>query len=621
MKPIDYTQFSSDGKKREDQINKRWWLSPVEDMHKSVFAIVKLLSQYDSRRKAQYQVNARLYGNLDLVGLNGVSFSKLASQLPASKDRISYNVIQAGIDTLASKIAKNKPKSLYLTSGGNYKIQRKAKKLDKFVDGIFYENKTYELMPICFKDGAVFGDGFIHVFEEHGRVKHERVVAGELYTDWMEGLYGEPRQLHRVKIVDRDVLADSFPEHKKEILNVNRAGDDFVGSYQIVSDQVVVIESWRLPSGKDSKDGVHTINIENVCLSREPWENSFFPFARYSWSKRLYGYWSQGIPEQIQTVQLEINKILWIIQRSMHLAGTFKILMEKGSKIVKEHMSNEIGAMVMYTGVKPEYVVPQAVPVEYYQHLQTLKNSAFEQIGISQLSATSQKPAGLDSGKALREFNDIESDRYNLTGQGYENLSLDISKLSIWKAKEIFQRENKYSIRAPGKKFIMSIDWKEINLEDDEYVMKAFPVSSLPSDPAGRLQTIREYMDSGQISPRTGRKLLDFPDLEQVENLQNAQEDYLTMILDKIVDDGEYTAPEPLDNLELAKELVLEYYASGKTNGLEEDKLGLLILFSDSVSRLLDEAEEASKAKLLEDQQAQLGQQAQLEAPITEPQA
>lgn len=615
MTPIDYTQFSQDGKSK-DPTNKRWWLSDEDRIHRDIFAVIKLLAQYDTRRKSQYQVNARLYGNLDIVGLNGISFSKMASSAPANKDRISYNVVQAGIDTLCSKIAKNKPKPLYLTSGGEYKIQRRAKKLDKFVDGIFYENKTYELMPTVFKDGTVFGDGFVHVFERNGRVASERVVAGELYTDWLEGLYGEPRQLHRVKIVDRDVLADMFPEHKNAIMNCSRAGADFVGSYQLVSDQIVVSESWRLPSSDESGDGVHVIAIENTCLFKEEWKESFFPFARISWSKRLYGFWSQGIPEQITTIQMELNKILWIIQRSMGLAGSFKILVEKGSKLVSEHITNEIGAIWSYSGTKPEVIVPGIVPVEYYQHLQSLKNAAFEQIGISQLSATSTKPAGINSGKGLRELNNIETDRFMLTGQAYENLALDISKLYIWKAKQIFTREGNYSIRAPGKKFIQSIDWKDVNLEEDEYIMKAFPVSSLPTDPAGRLETINEYEATGKISPRTARKLLDFPDVEQYTNLQDAQEDYLTMIIDKIIDDGEYTAPEPFDNLEMAEELVLEYYAQGKTNQLEDEKLGMLITFKNQVTALKDKAEQAQMAQQMAQAQAQGQAQGQPQAPV-----
>ena len=202
------------------------------------------------------------------------------------------------------------------------------------------------------------------------------------------------------------------------------------------------------------------------------------------------------------------------------------------------------------------------------------------------MSATSKKPAGLDSGRALREYSDIESDRFTVLGQNYETFFLDAAKLSIAVAKEIYEEEGQYKVTVPNKKFTETIDWKDIDLEEDQYVMKVFPVSSLPDDPAGRLQTIQEYMQAGMLTIRQGRRLLDFPDLESEETLDNAREEYLHTILEKMTEDGEYTVPEPEDDLTLANELALEYYAVGKNQGLEEDNLELLRRFRDQVQVL-----------------------------------
>ncbi len=574
---IDYTSFTQGD--QTGAISKRWWAVPKADRAKAVSGVVKALAEYDTRRSTQYQISARLYGNAQLMGVNGLSYSKVQATQTAMKDRMSYNVVQSASDAVTAKIAKNKPRALFLTSGGDWKLQRKAKKLDKFVEGIFYENEAYSLGPIIFRDGCVFGDGFVHVYREHGRVKWERVLAGELYVDWVEAFYGKPLQMHRVKNVDKAILKDLYPEKAKLIEQAKTATGDKIGTNQNVADQVTVVESWRLPSGPEAKDGLHSINLEEGNLFEEPWTRDHFPFAQFSWSKRLYGFFGQGLAEQIQNIQLEINKILWVIQRSFHLAGSFKVLLANGSKVVKEHLNNDIGAIVTYTGTEPKYVVPPIVPMEIYQHLQTLKNAAFEHAGISMLSAASVKPAGLNSGKALREYNDIESDRFQTVGQAYEKFFLDLAKLSIEEARDIYEKEKKFSVTVPGKKFIESIDWKDVNLEDDEYFMKAFPVSSLPNDPAGRLQTVQEYVQAGFISPRVGRRLLDFPDIEQIENLQNAEEDFLHEIFEKMVDEGIYTKPEPFDDLALAREMALEYYAQGKLGGLEEDRLELLRTF------------------------------------------
>lgn len=602
--PIDFRSFSqgsgqgSSGQEAMVAPAKRWWLLPKSEIAQSVVFLANTLSQYDSKRQTQLQMSARLYGNLSLMGLNGLTMSKISSTQANNQGRITYNLVQSVTDTLVAKMAKNKPKPLYLTSGGDYKIQKRAKKLDEFTDGIFYENKAYELGPICLRDACWAGDGIVHVYNHYGRVKFERVIASELLVDQIESFYGHPRQLHRVKNVDREVLKELFPGSKKEIERANKASADLTGTWQNVADQVNVIESWHLPSGPDADDGRHTICIEDHCMYDEKYTKHRFPFAFIRYSPRLYGFWGQGLVEQLQSLQLEINKLLWVIQRSMHMAGTFKILMENGSKIVKEHLNNDIGTIVCYTGQQPVYVTPQMVQPEVYQHFQTLIQKGYEQAGISQLSASSQKPAGLDSGKALREYNDIESDRFELTGQAYENIFLDIADLAVDVARDIYTEDKEFKVQVAGKSFLKSIDWSDIDLQRDEYVMKSYPVSSLPDDPSGRLQTIQEYMQAGMISPSAGRRLLDFPDLKEAEKLANSMEDYINQIIEKMVDDGEPTNFEvAYDDANLAREIALEQYAYGRANGLEEDRLQLLRDFMNQITAQQQKVQQAAAAQ------------------------
>ena len=587
---IDYTSFNSPGAANNTLTPAaRWWLLDKKEIPQAVASIVNMLSSYDSRRKTQIQTSVRLYGNVSLMGVSGLSFTKQSSTQKSTSDRISYNLVQSVIDTLCNKMAKNKPKPLFLPSGGDYKMHKRAKKLTKFCDGIFYENKAYEMGPIILRDGCVAGDGVVHVYNDQGRVKFERVLEQELYVDEIESFYGHPRQIHRCKNIDRQVLIEMFPDSKKVIEAASRAKTDLAGLNMAVSDQITVVESWHLPSGPDADDGLHTICIVDQAVTDpllyEPYTKNRFPFAFWKWSPRLYGFWGQGLAEQLQNIQLEINKLLWVIQRSMHLAGSFKIFVENGSKIVSEHFNNEFGSIIHYSGVPPQYVVPPIVPPEIYQHLITLKALGFEQAGISQLSAASQKPQGLNSGKALREMVDIESDRFIAVEQAYEDFFLDLADLAIDTGRDIYKETGKFSVHTPGKKFLEEIDWSDIDLERDEYIMQKFPVSSLPDDPAGRLETIQEYMQAGLISPRSGRRLLDFPDLEEAEKLANSEEEYLNQVVEKMVEEGITTRFEiAYDDPQLAREIALEQYAYGKANGLEEERLQLLRDYLDDIS-------------------------------------
>lgn len=584
---IDYTNFSTDGTVATQSSEwKRWWTLSKEEIPDAISKVIYTLHTSQTGRLTQLDMGTRLYGNINIMGLNGLSYSRIVQRQSAIKDRLTYNVIQSAIDTVTAKIAKNRPKPLFLTSGGDYRLQQKAKNLGKFIDGVFYENDAYHHGTQMFRDACIWGTGITHVYERYGRITHEEVLPHEVYIDEVEAARSNPRQLHRMRPVDRLQLADLFPGSKKKIMQTNAATYDEVGAYQHISDVVVARESWHLPSGPEAKDGLHVITINDAVLLTEEWNKDHFPFAFFHWNKKPIGFWGQSVVEQLQNLQLEINKLLWVLQRSYQLAGSFKVLLANGSKIVKEHLTNDVGAIINYTGEPPQYVVPPIVPMEYYNHLENLIQKAFTEVGVSMLSAGSLKPQGLDSGRAIREFNDVESDRFTTVGHNYEKYFLNLAKLDIEVAKEIYEENGKYKVPAFGRNHTIDIDWGDVDLTADQYVMKEYPVSSLPDDPAGRLSTIQEYMQAGLMSPRTGRRLLDFPDLEQVEDLQNATEEYLNEVLEKIVEEGIYTKPEPYDDLQLGLELSLEYYARGKKSGLEEEKLDMLRQFIEETKVL-----------------------------------
>lgn len=567
---VDYSKYA------------RWWEQKGNDIAHGVSSVLKTLDRAQPGRIQQLVVDARLYGNMPLIGMSGIPHYRLGSIQASIAERLTYNVVQSAIDTVTAKISKNKPKPYFLTSGGDDKMQLKAKKLNRLVEGVFYEQKAYDKGEGAFRDGAVFGDGLIHVFAKNKRVCFERAYVSELWIDELEGLHGDPRQLHRRRNIDRKVLETKFHGKKAEIATAFESEDRNQRSPH-VADIIEVRESWHLPSGEGAKDGKHAITIDKAVLFEEDWEHDWFPFARFSWCPRLYGYWSQGAAEQLQGTQIEINKLLWTFQRSYHLVAQPKVLVEVGSKVNKNHLSNEISPIVEYQGTPPQWYVPPVMPPEAYQHLERLISRGYELVGVSMLSAASAKPAGLNSGKALREYNDIESDRFMTIGHAYERFYLDLASLAIATIKDIAEEEGEYSVRVPHNRFLESIDWKEIDLPDDAFTMQCFPISSLPQDPAGRLETVQEYAQAGYLTPRQARQLLDFPDLERVENLSNAMEEYLSKILDKMVDEGEYTAFDPQLDPQMALELVTQYYARGLYDELGEDKMELLRRFKQSV--------------------------------------
>ena len=144
-----------------------------------------------------------------------------------------------------------------------------------------------------------------------------------------------------------------------------------------------------------------------------------------------------------------------------------------------------------------------------------------------------------------------------------------------------------------NKNGIKEIDLPAADMLEDSYIIQCYDASSLPRDPAGRLQKITEMMQAGLITPQEGRRLLDYPDIEQVDKLEEAGEERILRALDKIIDEGEYTPVDPFMDLELANKLVVQYYNLYETAKLEEEKAQMLRDFFTQVQELKQLSQQA----------------------------
>lgn len=606
----------ADGKSR------RWWELAGKDCAESLSSTVKLLQQRQAQRLRNMVMNARLYGNLGSLGSGSSAFGLTMASAPQPKKYASYNATQSGLDTMVSHVGETKPRPYYLTSGGDYKQQRQAKKLTQFTDGVFYECNTYRLGSDVFRDSGVWGDGFLYVFARGGKLVQERVIPAELWVDEVEAQYGAPKNMHRVKVVDRDELAATWPEHRAAIMACNRASSTVGAGVTLnLSDMVTVDESWHLgnitPDGELVGGKVAVCLVDSGVMLQEPeeWPHEFFPFARLPWCKPLSGYWAQGGCEQVKAKQMWLNEMHYMTQRAMRLVGTVKVAVEHGSKLVEEHINNEIGSIIKHApGKPPTFFTAAPVDVSYFQEMRQTKEDIYQELGVSELSAANMKPAGLDSKPSLREYKETQNERHKTKAEVVDDFYLQVARISREMAKDL----KGYQVRVPGASGFRTISVADLgSVKDEAFVLQCFPVSQLPRDPAGRTQTVQEWVQAGWLTPRQGRKLMDFPDLQASNSLAEAQEELVTMVLDAIVDDGEYEPPEPTDDLQLNKETVLHYIQLYRRLNLEPAKLALLRTWSTQVDMLTAKAEQGAMLAAQAQNPAQTPQAQPMPAPAS----
>jgi len=567
----------------------RWWSH--SDPYEYALAAYTHIRGRDGTRREDFLRYMRLYGNRNVLGAGPTDFS-----LMLSEERVTLNVIKSVCDTVSARIAKNRPRPVFLTSGGNYSLRRRAKLLEKFVDSQFYSAGLYNVAPKVFVDACVFGTGVVKTYRVREDIRVERVFPGEIFVDRAEGVYGEPQQMYQRKFINRDVLIDMFPKKASKIRRID-AGTmrDFEFGRDSTADQVEVLECWHLPSGPDAKDGRHCIVADGVTLFKGDWEYDHFPFTFIRWSEQLRGFWGSGLAEELTGIQVEINKLLMKIQKAMQLLAVPWVLVESGSKIKKAHLNNQIGAIIPYTGTPPIVRPNQTISPEVFSHLDRLYQRAYEIAGVSQLSASSLKPAGLESGVALREYNDIESERFALISRDYETMFMDIARRMVALGKEISEENPDWSIVAQrDKETIQEVKWKDVDLGKDVYVLKVYPSSSLPSTPAGRLAMVEQLMGAGLLGPEEAKRLLDFPDLDRDLALDRAAADNIDRIIEQILDEGIYESPEPFMDLILAMKKVQASYNKAVNDNVPEDRLGMLRQFLAATHLLMQRARQAA---------------------------
>lgn len=551
-----------------------WWESEGRDVWQDIFDHVRTVEEAQSELRQMNLRHARLYCNYDPPGLDWKASGTRSWR--RNFTAVSENVIESVVDTATSMIAKNRPRPTFQTDGADWGQQRKAKLLEKFVWGMFQKAEVYDKAPRIFRDACVFGTGILKVFAEGDEICVERVLPDEIVVDEMECRSGcMPRQMHQRRFVDREVLKAAFPKKAAQI-DLLRPQQTYTTNMQVETHQCVVIESWHLPSGEGAKDGRHCISIEGMTLFEESYAKDYFPFIFVRWNEPVTGFYGKGLAAQLVGIQLKINKLNRFIDECQELVTIPRVFMDVGGRPPKAQLTDKIGQVIpVRGGKKPEFYTAPSVPAEVFQRLEYLKRSAYELAGISQMSAQAKKPGGLESAVALREFNDIETQRFSIVAQRYEHFFLEVARHIVCVAKDMAKRGKNMTSVFYERKFMRRIPWKDVDLDEDVYTMSIEASSIMSRTPAGRLQSVTEMMQAGLINPEEGRRLLGHPDLERELDLQNAAIEDIEAAIENMLD-GIVEVPEPMQNLSRGLLRVQLAYLKAQRDGAPEDRLDLM---------------------------------------------
>lgn len=533
------------------KVDARWWKAEEAPHEQLVGLVDRIIEQDGAARRTWLDTMRAVY--LD---------EPLSSDMQTGVDEVGYNLpdcrtpwpaLRCGVDAVHSKIAKTHPRGMVETIDGDWEMQCRAELQTQWLDGECYELGIDEIGERVFLDCLIYGTGAIYVGEKHDEPMAERVYVGDLFVDPREELYDCVRSLYRARPMDVGVLCEMFPDKREQIEKAKRLEPTEGQALSGTTDELVLaVEAWRLADGPGKK-GRHVIAVDGCTLvDDQVWEGKRFPFAFVHWSRDPRRFWGIGLVEQMLAPQAELNEIAATNSEARHLFVPqlhVEKLGEQGIQV--EQLDNEVGRVYVRPAgtAPPTLLYPGAIFNDMAMLEELYIQRVFNLAGINKLDTQSEKPAGLNSGKAIANFADLTSERFAVANRSWERLFIDVCNLLRDVARAIVSgdasKAKKLTVMG-GKEALASVSYSDGDMGDHPSRIRTFPVSKLSDSIAARLDEVEKMVNAQMIADMDdARELLDLPDLKRFNTIESAGRRLVRKLVDKALKHGEATSPDP----------------------------------------------------------------------------
>jgi hypothetical protein len=513
---------------------------------------------------------------------------------------VSFNVTQAIIDTAVAQVAGNRTTVMTLTKQGDSELQRKAKRLNQFIDGQFEATGQYQLARDVFQDAAITGTGVERAYVDLDAVCAKVIDPLNLIVPPCEQGRQHVRQVFEAEPMPLYEAQERYPEYADELATCQPVRDydqrDPIheGNSAASGPTVYIYHAWLTARCDEPQDeamlGKHVICIDNCTLKVEEYCYRDIPHSVFRWKRRPKSFWGLGICHVVQSVQEELDEMCWKVQDSMRLAATM-VLVKKGTSLNKQTISNRNLSVHEYTTTEPIVKTNAPIDASYFAERDKLYMRGFDLSGVSPLAAHGMKPAGINSGKGLRLYKDIASQRLKTQQDDFDALHVDCAYKQVRLAKAINDEgDGSYRIMASTGNELVDVPWADVDMGRDQFRLQRSPISYLSTTPTGKTEDIQEMAAAFPELRPFLIQAMDFPDLQAFTSKATAPYDEVQRCLDSITEDGEYMGPEPGTDLAIAKALGLATLRRAKANNLEQERLEQLRDYLLAVQRLEQKA-------------------------------
>jgi len=445
-----------------------------------------------------------------------------------------FNLTQSVVDTLVSKISQANVRPYFNSIHGDYDVVELCGSLQRRFDAWLDEQHAQPKSVLCLRDASIFDVGVMYC--NPFALSLERIQPWKYFLDPAEFEKGfVSRAVIWEKYYPVLALKDSENPRIKRMIEENcyrqgqfaRYFDLYNGYYYEQFDGVYV--SDPLPIKFQEYSG----------LQRRPFVEIFY-------RRPVKGFLSRSLADDVYPIQRNIDNLVMRLDEATRNAISQMIFVNTRSGLKATTLQNGVTVYPIEPSADGqravEIVTPPPIDPAFFDYLNGWIEKGYEMIGLSQLSAQSKKPAGLDSGKALDTMEDIESDRFNTQLQQFTHFQVDAARVCIdcFPADEPILRDDMKEDE---------ITWGDARKAKDRFKLQFSAADALSKDPEEKRREIEFYIQQGFLDRGEAIDKLQLPDLEEADTIASASYKHCMRIIQRAVKKGEYDYDEAV-NLE-----------------------------------------------------------------------
>ena len=597
-----------------------WWELDLDDdqLARRMFDTVRDIERRQQSIHDGNKRHARIYaGYLPSGMVDGVApTSNMRAPFAATK-----NLVRSVCDVGHAMVVRNRPKSTFMTTGADWKVQMQAEDLDQFMVGAFMTGKLYDVAPRSFHDSTIFGTGGWKYITrgkgENFRVMYERVLIDDIIVDEEENredCFDPPNVYHRM-LVRTDTIIRKYASGddaksaalRGKLMATSNFASNWPGLH-IQRDRSLLVEAIHIDPD-EPRNNVRVLAVDGVLLRAEKWPYPFLPYTFLWWSLPITGFYGDGIAYRQYGRQERITYMHRWIQTVLDKFAAPIAWVDPAGGPPTLQMSNEIGKVVL-ARKPPVFQEQKLINGDIWHWLNKLEHDGFEDEGMNQSMMASEPPPGVESAPAQREAQWRQGQRFfPVSGRWEHAIAVEAAIKTVAFYKREAERGTKPRVAWADRKLMYTMDWPD--LDHSAYLIRP-EASSLDSlSPAARMQSALELAQTGWITPQQGRVLVGHPDLKAADSLDNAPETYANYVLHRLWR-GEVVEVDEKAELTTLMRVIKQGRLLAITKGVEKSAPNVLAGM-DSYLDTLDIAMKAAADAAL--QQAQMQQAAMQPAP------